>query len=113
METIGVEKLIPTPTAEPTPTPTSESTSTPTLEPTATPTPTLESADEPDVKCIITVNEEPAEVSKAISNTYEDDKKVVIAVAQYDEGILVNIMLNEITVQAKTSEQYTVKADYI
>ena len=102
-------------TPEPTATPVPEATATPMPETTATPAPeSTETPAEPDVKCKFTVDEEAAEVSAVISNTYDDDKKVVIAVAQYDDkGVLVSIKFDEITAPGKTAEQYTVKADAV
>lgn len=69
-----------------------------------------------DVKGRSEVNTEEAEATAHIINTYDENKSVVIAVAQYDsEGNLISIKSKEIVVPPNMTspEAYTVKADQI
>ena len=80
----------------------------------STPEPTETPA--PDVKCKFILDEETAEINAFINNTYEEDKDVVVVIAQYnDKGKVVNTTFKKITVpgQTITPKQYTVKADCI
>ena len=99
------------PTTEPTAGPTEVPTTVPTAGPTEAPTPAV-----PDIKCRIEVNAEEAEATAHILNTYDEDKSVVITVAQYDSEVnLISIMSKEIVVPHNTESPkvYTVKFDQI
>ena len=114
--TPAVTEIPELPTAVPTLTPTEAPTEKPTIAPTEVPTEMPTAKPLADISCDIAVDELNAKVNIYISNTFDDDKNVVIAVAQYDDaGVLVNIKLEEVIVPANTilPEEYEIKADQV